>query len=719
MYVPVYRNGAPVGLIEQRRAALIGWVYSPYRMNDLMAGILRDWVSHEGKAVDLTIYDGRELSPANLLFDSNPVVASDVHSRLYQQRTLDFNGRQWKLAFDRAASGIGYAPAWSALAGGLALNGLLFWLMLAVINTRANAVGIAEGLTEEIRRSQELLRDSQERTHLLLNSTAEGIYGIDTNGNCTFCNSACIQLLGYEHPEDLLGKNMHWQIHAKHEDGTHFPVEECRIFQAFEKGERIHVDSEVLWRSDGTAFRAEYWSYPQYRDGAVVGAVVSFLDVTVRKQTEAKLSVLTERLQLATEAGGIGVWEWDVASDRLIWDERMYALYGVREQDFSGAYAAWIQGLHPDDVADTQTSIERALSAEQEFSPEFRVLWPDGTVRHIAAFGKVIRDVSGAPQRMIGVNWDITDLKRASEQAEQAARSKSEFLAHMSHEIRTPMNGIIGLSELALLQPLAPTAREYLDRIHQSATSLLGILNDILDHSKIEAGRLHLETAPFDCHALCGTLRTLFTHVAAAKGLGFAIAVAAEVPRFLLGDALRLQQVLSNLLGNAIKFTPCGEVVLRVACAGLESGRVRLGCTVEDTGIGIDAATQARLFEPFAQGDDSIARRFGGTGLGLSISRDLLRLMGSDLEVASAPGQGSSFRFVLDLSVAAGLPGEVHPPPPPARAWRGRASWWRRTSRPTGASSATCCTCWGFGPPWPITAGSPWSAWPWSPSTPC
>jgi len=296
MYVPVYRNGAPISTVEQRRSALVGWTYSPYRMNDLMTGILANWFNLEGKNISLAIYDGREATPASLLFASQPGSTADVPSLFYQQRTIDFNGHQWLLAFDHTTplSAIDFAPAWAVLAGGLALSALLFGLMRSVINTQANAARIAEGLTSEIRRAEENL-------NLLLDSTAEAIYGIDMNGDCTFCNSACLRLLGYRHPDELLGKNMHWQIHGKYADGTHFPVEECRIFQAFNKGERMHVDDEVLWRSDGTCFPAEYWSYPQIQDGKVVGAVVTFLEITERKRIEQTLQAQNVALERASK----------------------------------------------------------------------------------------------------------------------------------------------------------------------------------------------------------------------------------------------------------------------------------------------------------------------------------------------------------------------------------------------------------------------------------
>ena len=207
---------------------------------------------------------------------------------------------------------------------------------------------------------------------------------------------------------------------------------------------------------------------------------------------------------------------------------------------------------------------------------------------------------------------------RASERhAEEANRAKSMFLAHMSHEIRTPMNAILGLSELALHQSLDPTSREYLGQVHQSAQTLLGILNDVLDQSKLESGHLSLDLVAFDHTALLEQLRVLFAPAAATKGLDLAIEADPEVPRALLGDPLRLQQILSNLLSNALKFTDQGQIRLRATRQEYEGSGARLRWMVTDSGIGMDADTQARLFEPFTQGDRSIARRFGGTGLGL------------------------------------------------------------------------------------------------------
>ena len=665
MYVPVYRNGAPADTLEQRRAALIGWIYSPYRMNDLMTGMLGDWESHEGKAVNLTIYDGREASPAGLLFDSQPDGAQKASSPFFHRRMLDFNGRPWLLVFDRAATypGIGYASAWSTLAGGLALSGLLFWSMRSAIDTQANAVRIAQGLTAEIRQSQALLQESEARTHLLLNSTAEGIYGIDLDGNCTFCNNACLQLLGYRRPEDLLGKNMHWQIHGKHADGSYFPVEDCRIFQAFNKGERMHVDDEPFWRYDGTAFPAEYWSYPQIVDGVVVGAVVSFVDISERKQAEAALQASEAKARAINDASPVPLAIAHETGAVRYLNAAFTDTFGYTLADIP-TWTDWRLKAIPDPAYR-----ERILKIRQErlakvqreggvFEPlEVTICCKDGTVRTVMA-----RATPLAGGEQLNTIYDITALQQAREAAEQATRIKAEFLAHMSHEIRNPMNAILGLSELALHQPLDPTSREYLEHVHRSARDLLGILNDILDQSKLDTGRLDLSLVAFDHNELLERLRVLFAPAAAAKGLDLAIEAAPDVPRSLRGDPLRLQQVLSNLLGNALKFTERGRIRLRVAGLGIEDDRARLRWTVDDTGIGMDAATQARLFEPFAQGDASIARRFGGTGLGLSISRRLTELMGGSLAAASTPGAGSTFTLDLSLGLAAASAGAAAAP---------------------------------------------------------
>lgn len=257
----------------------------------------------------------------------------------------------------------------------------------------------------------------------------------------------------------------------------------------------------------------------------------------------------------------------------------------------------------------------------------------------------------------------IAELEASRDQAEAGNRAKSEFLANMSHEIRTPMNGVIGLTELALMDPRHPDVPEHLHMILASATSLLRILNDILDFSKIEAGKVAIEREHVDLHDLLRLSVGALSASAHSKGLNLELQLGPDVPRWVMSDSLRLRQVLSNLIGNAIKFTARGKVVLRVDVhegdrrepdTGEASAPIcEVRFAVSDTGIGMSPQEQAHVFEAFAQADASTSRTYGGTGLGLTISRRLVTLMGGTLELSSETGRGSEFRFVLPLALAA------------------------------------------------------------------
>ena len=264
-----------------------------------------------------------------------------------------------------------------------------------------------------------------------------------------------------------------------------------------------------------------------------------------------------------------------------------------------------------------------------------------------------VRDETAAATRERLLRENQRQLSEAREAADRANRSKSQFLANMSHEIRTPMNAVIGLTHLLLSGAATAVQREYLDKIRHAAGSLLAIINEILDFSKIEAGQLVLDRAPLDLDQLLALVIDLAAVRAEEQGLELLVDVAADVPRSVLGDSVRLSQILNNLLSNATKFTSAGEILLTVTREPAADDTVRLRFAVEDTGIGLSHAEQERLFHPFVQADGSTTRRFGGTGLGLAISKRLVTLMGGEIGVASAPGQGSRFWFTADFGADA------------------------------------------------------------------
>jgi signal transduction histidine kinase/CheY-like chemotaxis protein len=275
--------------------------------------------------------------------------------------------------------------------------------------------------------------------------------------------------------------------------------------------------------------------------------------------------------------------------------------------------------------------------------------------------GEILLDAGGAPVRILGVCQDITERKKAEDilldrerellsardQAVQASEFKSQFLANMSHEIRTPMNGVLGLAHLLLEMEGDPEKRNYLLALRDSGQNLLAIINDILDFSKVEAGRLELEEIEFDLPQVVATAVSLFKSQAIGKGLALELDVPATLPRWVRGDPVRVRQILTNLINNAVKFTDAGRVRVQVAAAA--GGRFRF--EVSDTGIGIDPAYHDRLLDPFRQADSSTTRRFGGTGLGIPICRQLVALMDGAFDYVSEPGQGSTFWFEIPLSV--------------------------------------------------------------------
>ena len=393
---------------------------------------------------------------------------------------------------------------------------------------------------------------------------------------------------------------------------------------------------------------------------------------------QARLKANDERWRLALEGAGEGVWDWNVASGDTIFTRRWKEMLGYREDEVDNHFRAWERLVHPADLPQAAARLRAYIAGHSnDYRNEFRMQCKDGRWRWILAQGAAVeRDIDGKPLRMVGTHIDISETKRleqavrelnehleervaqrtqelahAKNEAESASRAKSEFLANMSHEIRTPMNSILGMAQLALRAERDAGQRNYLEKICLSGEHLLSIIDDILDLSKINAGKLELEERDFDLNDVIAPLGSLLGGKARAKGIEFSYTIDPAIPATLRGDPLRLRQVLINLADNAIKFTVSGHVKIRVIRLAENAGGSQLRFEVEDSGIGIAPEQQDWLFRPFQQADSSTARKYGGTGLGLSISKQLVEMMAEGrMGLTSTPGQGSTFWFIVRLA---------------------------------------------------------------------
>ena len=668
---------------------------------------------------------------------------------------------------------------------------------------RIGIVGLHEDVTERIQAQKEL-----ERRERLLNELLEQQTAIFDNappiilvcdGQFRQFNPAFVALMGAT-ASQLQGRAVSVLFGRGAGDADVFAT---RVMPALVAGEELR-ETLTLFRLDGCRFEARLAGRGLQVEGFHSASIWVIEDVSEQRRAEQAIEQTKERLELAQEAGKIGVFDLDLQTGAVLWTDKMVAMMGLPVGTQPTHRDEWLECLHPDDRQRAAAYFDACLAGADEYLRDsWRIVRPDGEVRWFLEAARIFRDANGKPLRVVGVNvdiheqklleelvagqldfqqalidaipvplfykdangryvgvnrayekafgvarkeligktvmdldylpqearaqferdaigalgegrsvhrevdlpyadghlhhtlfWlhgfsradgtpggtigtfvDITDrqlaeqeLRRAKELAEESTALKSNFLANMSHEIRTPMNAIIGMSHLALKSGLNPRQHDYVSKIQQAGQHLLGVINDILDFSKIEAGKLVVERQPFLLDRMLESVSDVVGYKAGAKGLELVCDVAADVPPNLVGDALRLGQILINYANNAIKFTDVGEISIAVRLLQAIGNEVTLRFEVRDTGIGLTDEQKGRLFQSFQQADTSTTRRYGGTGLGLAICKSLAELMGGEVGVESHFGKGSTFWVSVPLE--RGAPARALLPPPDLRGSR-------------------------------------------------
>jgi PAS domain S-box-containing protein len=518
------------------------------------------------------------------------------------------------------------------------------------------------------------LRESASLLEATLDATGEGILAVDLNGKIVSRNQRFLDL--WRIPPHLA---------AVYQDSILLDFVEKQLtdparFRRTVAATYTDPSKETLDFLEFTDGRfCQRSSRPQKLGDEIIGRVWTFRDLTEHRHALQDLRTSEQRWQLALQGNNDGLWDWNACTGEVVYSGRWKQILGYQEHELLNDTREWESRVHPEDFPRVQRQLQDYLDRKARFyNTEYRIRARDGSYKWVLARGQALWDEDGKPLRMVGCHTDITERKlaeeallRARDEAEAGNRAKSEFLANMSHEIRTPMAGVLGMIDLALSTEITPQQKEYLETARESADSLLLLLNEILDLSKIEAQRLELAPMAFSIRESVEGAVRLFAVRAQEKDLALTSTVAADVPDMLVGDPLRIRQILLNLVGNAIKFTDAGSVAVCVMVQSRTGSTVLLRIEVTDTGIGIPADKHELVFDRFRQADGSMSRRFVGSGLGLTISEHLVNLMGGGMGLRSQEGRGSTFFFTLPLelanvSEARAYPGSERPATPSA-----------------------------------------------------
>jgi len=629
MYLPLYRQGAALETVEQRRAALLGYVYSPFRVNDFMRGTL----GGKQADLDLRLYDGPTPVADRLLYQSQLAAHADPRAapRFRGTLKLELPGRIWLLEVRSTPlyeAGLDSAKPHIVLSAGLTISLLLTAFVWSLATRRQKAQALADTMTATLREREAFIQ-------AIVDHAADGIVVIDSAGKILSFNHAAESIFGYR-ADEVLGRDvailMPEPERSRH-DGY------IRRYVQSGAARILGMRREVTGlRKNGETFPLDLAVSEVHQGGERVFAGL-MRDITERKQAEEALRASEERFDLAIRGANDGLWDWNLKSNTVYFSPRWKEMLGYAENEIGSGVEEWSSRVHPDDFEPVMAAVRAHLDGKTPlYLSEHRIRHRDGHYLWVLDRGIAQRDEAGQPYRMVGIHTDISERKRME-------RMKNEFVSTVSHELRTPLTAIrgsLGLIAGGVAGELPEQARGLIEMAAANTERLLALINDLLDMDKIQSGVMPLDLKRQPIMPLVE--QAVATNQGYAEQYGVSYRIVQGLPAAEAKvDAARFLQVMANLLSNAAKFShPGGSIEVALQDEG---GMLRISVT--DHGVGIPEEFRSRIFEKFSQGDSSDSRHKGGTGLGLSISKSLVEKMGGQIGFDSVVGQGTTFYFTL------------------------------------------------------------------------